>query len=164
MPQAKIDEMFTWSKRFFDLPSEVKLKAPHPPRGDWHRGYSGVGVEQISQMIFDQGELAKARRTVPDFKESFDMGKLPRLFAAHVAHERTGIDERRHKNIWVAEEALPGFRAYCEDFMQLGRELQGATLKALAIGMGVPIDFFDPFHSEANNQVRLLHCKCQSGI
>jgi hypothetical protein len=39
------------------------------------RGYSGIGVEQVSQMVFDEAELAKLRQNAPDFKESYDMGQ-----------------------------------------------------------------------------------------
>jgi len=84
------------SKAFFELPQEVKMTVPHPPQGDQHRsvhstshaaiktelmgmklissGYSGIGVEQVSQMVFDEAELAKLRKNAPDFKESYDMG------------------------------------------------------------------------------------------
>lgn len=76
MPQKRIDETFAWSKKLFDLSHEEKMLAPHPPKvrcpppikprdlahrsvpdhpfhlhqGDQHRGYSGIGVEQVSQM------------------------------------------------------------------------------------------------------------------
>jgi len=88
------------SKAFFELPQEVKMTVPHPPQGDQHRsvpsrsltvmimmnirwigmvlissGYSGIGVEQVSQMVFDEAELAKLRQNAPDFKESYDMGQ-----------------------------------------------------------------------------------------
>jgi hypothetical protein len=48
------------------------------------RGYSGIGVEQVSQMVFDEAELAKLRKNAPDFKESYDMGESP-LSIRHVA-------------------------------------------------------------------------------
>lgn len=37
IPQQEIDEMFSWSKRLFELPKEVKMTAPHPPGGEHHR-------------------------------------------------------------------------------------------------------------------------------
>lgn len=34
------------------------------------------------------------------------------------------------------------------------------ALRALALGMPhVPTDFFDEYHTEADNQLRLLHCE-----
>lgn len=41
---------------------------------DSHSGYSGVGVEQVSQMVFDDKSLLALRGKGADFKESFDMG------------------------------------------------------------------------------------------
>jgi hypothetical protein len=40
------------------------------------------------------------------------------------------------------------------------------VLKALALGMpGVPDNFFEAGHSEADNQLRLLHCEsCKSSF
>jgi isopenicillin N synthase-like dioxygenase len=83
------------SKRFFDLPTEKKLLAPHPPGGAHHRGYSGLGVEKVSQDVFDAEALA-ALKTVPDVKESFESGNV--------------VDELQ-PNIWPPEDVLPGFRA-----------------------------------------------------
>lgn len=67
--------MFNYSKRFFELPMDVKMTAPHPPAGDHHRGYSGIGVEQVSQMVFDEAKLEEMRGKGADFKESYDMGR-----------------------------------------------------------------------------------------
>ena len=99
-PQEMVERMFAMSKAFFELRQEVKMTVPHPPQGDQHRsvpsrslaamiktnirwmrmeliirGYSGIGVEQVSQMVFDEAELAKLRQNAPDFKESYDMGQ-----------------------------------------------------------------------------------------
>ena len=53
-------------------------------------GYSGIGVEQVSQMVFDEAELAKLRKNAPDFKESYDMGEFHLLL-------QTGESEDNHK-------------------------------------------------------------------
>jgi isopenicillin N synthase-like dioxygenase len=40
------------------------------------------------------------------------------------------------------------------------RELEVMALKALALGMpSVPENFFEEYHSDADNQLRLLHCE-----
>ncbi|CAK9782715.1 unnamed protein product [Cutaneotrichosporon oleaginosum] len=143
VPQDEVDAMFSWSKKFFELPYEVKMTAPHPPRGDQHRGYSGVGVEQVSQMVFDEARLHELRGKGADFKESFDMGS---------------DHSPRCQNVWIEEHYLPGFRAGCEHFMSIGRALQMKVLHALALGMPhVPTDFFDRYHTDGDNQLRLLH-------
>lgn len=41
-----------------------------------------------------------------------------------------------------------------------GRKLQMQTLRALAVGMpGVPAGFFEEYHTDGDNQLRLLHCE-----
>jgi isopenicillin N synthase-like dioxygenase len=51
IPQEDIAGMFKWSAKFFNLPKETKEKAPHPPEGWRHRGYSSVGKEQVSYSM-----------------------------------------------------------------------------------------------------------------
>ncbi|KAK7041454.1 hypothetical protein VNI00_009320 [Paramarasmius palmivorus] len=144
IPQEKVDGMFEWSAKFFALPTEIKKKAPHPPEGWKHRGYSGVGVEQVSQMVFDPKELAAIRTgKFPDFKESFDIGN---------------DTSDRLENIWVPEEDLPGFKDYTMDYFWTCRKFQmEKLLPALAIGMGLDRNFFNDYHKDADNQLRLLH-------
>ncbi|KAL7775522.1 hypothetical protein CFE70_009365 [Pyrenophora teres f. teres 0-1] len=79
VPSNMVDECFTWSKKFFDLPLSTKMLAPHPPGGHHHRGYSAPGVEKVSQHVFDADELSKLRENslttkTPDYKESFESG------------------------------------------------------------------------------------------
>ena len=68
--------------------------APHPPGFAHHRGYSGVGLEKVSQNVFDETELEKLR-AVPDVKESFESGN---------------VNDELQPNLWVPEEEIPGFR------------------------------------------------------
>ncbi|KAF4998942.1 hypothetical protein FDECE_11656 [Fusarium decemcellulare] len=41
-------EAFATSKKFFDLPYQDKMKAPHPDAPVPHRGYSGPGREYVA--------------------------------------------------------------------------------------------------------------------
>ncbi|KAL0565141.1 hypothetical protein V5O48_016891 [Marasmius crinis-equi] len=147
IPQEKVDGMFEWSAKFFKLPLEVKKKAPHPPEGWKHRGYSAIGVEQVSQMIFDVEELASIREgKFPDFKESFDIGN-------ETSPPRPGLE-----NIWITDEDLPGFREFALDFYTACRSFQiERLLPALSIGMGLDRGFFNEHHTDGENQLRLLH-------
>ncbi|KAL0569630.1 hypothetical protein V5O48_012339, partial [Marasmius crinis-equi] len=147
IPQEKVDGMFEWSAKFFNLPPEIKKKAPHPPEGWKHRGYSGVGVEQVSQMVFDAEELASIRKgKFPDFKESFDIGD-------ETSTARPGLE-----NIWLPEEDFPGFRDFALDYCRTCRAFQmERLLPALSIGMGLDNGFFNEYHKNGENQLRLLH-------
>ncbi|KIK56897.1 hypothetical protein GYMLUDRAFT_229896 [Collybiopsis luxurians FD-317 M1] len=144
IPQGQVDGMFNWSAKLFALPIETKMKAPHPPEGWKHRGYSGIGREQVSQMVFDTEELKAIRYgKFPDFKESFEIGNE---------------SSKRVQNIWIPEDNFPGFRTYAVNFYNICREFQvSKLLPALAIGMDLPFDFFLRYHEDAENQLRLLH-------
>lgn len=138
------------------------MTAPRPKESWWHRGYSGVGKEQISQMvscmpgqvsslsyrniqIFDPEQIAQIRKTTPDYKEAFDIG--------------TCLPDARLPNVWLPEHILPGFRTYAMSFFDECRALQIKVLRALAIGLpGVEdVNFFEKYHEDVANQLRLLH-------
>lgn len=129
------------SSRFFSLPQEDKDKAPHPPYGWWHRGYSGIGREKVVQMVFDQDSIADLRKC-PDFKESFELGRE---------------DDEHTPNIWFPEEVLPGFRKFMTGFFETCYKVELDLLKAIALGMDLPEDFFREYHTKKDNQIRLLH-------
>jgi isopenicillin N synthase-like dioxygenase len=70
LPDSVLGEAFEWSRRFFALSPEHKLKAPHPEGWAVHRGYSWPGLEKVSQAISEGNdeELVKKLREVTDFK------------------------------------------------------------------------------------------------
>ena len=139
LPQDKIRDMFEWasvrflsvsillirlvqSRRFFALPMEKKMLAPHPTSGTHHRGYafpittlkdaehvglgySAPGVEKVTQHIYEENEIAKQRAKAPDVKESFESGRE---------------DDAGMPNIWPPEDVLPGFREACLGFYWVG--------------------------------------------
>lgn len=145
IPQAEVDSMFEWSRRLFSLPIETKLLAPHPAEGWKHRGYSGVGREQVSQMVFDPTQLAAIRKQTPDFKESFDIGR---------------DDCPRMSNVWLPEHVLPGFREAATSFYDTCRLFEiEKLLPALSLGLELPGggEFLGKYHQEAENHLRLLH-------
>ncbi|KAM4067147.1 2OG-Fe(II) oxygenase superfamily protein [Hirsutella rhossiliensis] len=141
VPQDVVDEAFAWSRKFFALPQSVKDKAPHPPYGWHHRGYSGVGVEKTTQMMFDDEDISESRK-VPDCKESFEIGS---------------DENARMPNIWPPEHEVPGFREFFGRFYDACYGVEVKLLKAIAVGMGLDEGYFLDYHSKTNNQIRLLH-------
>ncbi|ERT01308.1 oxidoreductase, 2OG-Fe(II) oxygenase family [Sporothrix schenckii 1099-18] len=142
IPEEAVKEAFEWNAKFFDLPQAVKEKAPHPPEGWWHRGYSGIGREKVVQMVYDEASIGDLRK-VPDFKESFEIGR--------------DYNATRVRNIWLPEEDLPGFRDFFVKFFELGYQMELDLLRAIAIGMGLDEKFFWQYHTNKDNQIRLLH-------
>ncbi|EQL01805.1 hypothetical protein G6O67_003492 [Ophiocordyceps sinensis] len=141
VPQDVVQEAFEWSRNFFALPQSVKDKAPHPPQGWHHRGYSGVGLEKTSQMLFDQDDISESRK-VPDCKESFEIGS---------------DDNPRMANIWPPEDDIPGLRDFFERFYDACYGVEVKLLKAIGAALGLDEGYFLDYHSKANNQIRLLH-------
>lgn len=141
VPCGLMAEAFTWSKRFFELPFEVKLNCSHPPSGQHHRGWSSLGKEKVVQMVFDQEELARLRK-IPDVKELFDLGNE---------------NNKVFYNIWPEELAIPGFKQFCSHYFEINTRVSKHILRALALGMDLQEDFFVDYHTESDNQVRLLH-------
>ncbi|KAJ0357559.1 hypothetical protein COL154_010042 [Colletotrichum chrysophilum] len=160
LPQETVDAAFQWvclsrlmsvhditthnsiqSAKFFSLPQAEKEKAPHPPEGWWHRGYSGIGREKVTQMVFDADEISE-RRKIPDFKESYEIGRE---------------DDDHLPNIWIPDESLPGFRAFFNSFYEDCYQLELHLLRGMALGMGLDQAFFQGYHVNKDNQIRLLH-------
>ncbi|KAF2500370.1 thymine dioxygenase, partial [Lophium mytilinum] len=139
--KKRVDECFEWSSKFFALPTATKLLAPHPPGGSHHRGFSGLGVEKVSQHVFSDAEIA-ALRAVPDVKESFESGNTT---------------DASQPNIWLPEPALPGFRAFMESFFTDCAGLVHLVLDALSLALDVPEPGLSPTHMESLFQLRLLH-------
>lgn len=138
-----LEEAFGWSKRLFDLKTEDKMKAPHPPGPTVHRGYSWPGLEKVSQVISEDMEVGEKLRATVDCKESYEIG----------SEENT-----EQPNVWLPEEVFPGFRKFMTDFYWECSKASQEILKAIGTGMGLgDPEFMLKFHSGHNNQLRLLH-------
>jgi isopenicillin N synthase-like dioxygenase len=140
--------MFFWSKKLFAQPMEVKQLAPHPVSGSHHRGYSAPGREKIVHLKSD-GDDSDIRKNTnievdvqKDIKESFEVGRE---------------DNPVMPNIWYPDGVLPGFQDACMDFYWACYDTEKQILKALALGFNLSEDYFLPFHTKADNQLRLLH-------
>ncbi|KZV66064.1 thymine dioxygenase [Peniophora sp. CONT] len=142
LSQTDIESMFIWSRRFFSLPDEVKQLAPHPASGTHHRGYSAPGKEKVVQHVYDRDELEALRRQAPDVKESFEVGRE---------------DNSVMPNIWLPEDALPGFRDASLNFYWAFDKVKVHILRSIALAIGLPENYLVDNHLAADNQLRLLH-------
>ncbi|KAL2847613.1 hypothetical protein BJX68DRAFT_108509 [Aspergillus pseudodeflectus] len=134
IPDETLDEVFEWSKKFFDLPLEDKLQAAHPVQANPHRGWSCVGQEKLS--VIRQG------KAVFDLKESFDQGPQ---------------SDPLYPNIFPPPTTLPHFRPFMERFYESCQTLHLHLLTALALSFSLPPTFFTARCSRNSSELRLNH-------
>lgn len=132
---------FGLSARFFKQPEEDKMKVVWTTP-EANRGYSAPGREKVSQLV-DINDVKKVREALPDLKESLEIGRE---------------DEPGHPNRWLEETGdLVGFRKDTIGFFEKCRQLHVEVMKAIAVGMGLDDEFFNPFVDIGDNTLRLLH-------
>ena len=134
IPKELIDGYYAASKRFFNLPLEIKKQYEVPGLAG-QRGYTSFGKEHAKQS------------EVADLKEFFQMGQE--------VNDGDGIKSEYPDNVSVSD--VP-------EFSQLGRELYesfeiaGAELlRAIAIYLDLGADYFDDKIHNGNSILRSIH-------
>ncbi|GIU67281.1 flavonol synthase [Candidatus Phycosocius spiralis] len=129
-----IDHALDQAKAFFALPLETKARYT-VKGGSGQRGYTGLGVETAKDHTF------------ADLKEFWH-------------HGRTLPDGHRYNAMMPANVAMPeipGFdasqQAMFEAFDALGKQI----LRAIAMFLALPIDYFDEKVALGNSVLRTLH-------
>ncbi|KAI1864628.1 hypothetical protein JX265_008352 [Neoarthrinium moseri] len=118
--QDLVDEAFRWSKRFFDLPVEIKEKVAHPASGaiEDHRGWAQDGLGHVSQLVFDADQVKQLRVTSPECKETLEMGNPhPNSFSP--------------PNRTLPDDDLPGFNSFVEQWWDECTRLERSLLHIL---------------------------------
>ncbi|MFN2099760.1 isopenicillin N synthase family dioxygenase [Altererythrobacter sp. MF3-039] len=134
IPQELIDKAEELSKRFFELPADVK-QAYHIPGGGGARGYTPFGTEKAKDA------------KVHDLKEFWHVGRsLP------PGHE---LAEYMADNVWPAE--ISEFRETFEALYAAFEKAGGRVLEGIAIHLGLDRGFFAPTVEDGNSVMRLLH-------
>lgn len=130
IPKSLIDDFFVEAKKFFALDTETKRQYEIPGAAG-QRGYTAFGKEKAKQS------------KVADLKEFFQ-----------IAQETSGMTtEERNPDV----EAVP-------EFMKLGRQLYrqfeekgNSLLEAIAIHLGLPIDYFRSKTNDGISILRAIH-------
>jgi isopenicillin N synthase-like dioxygenase len=134
IPEDLIHRAEELAKAFFALPEAAKL-AYRVPGGGGARGYTPFGIETAKDA------------EVHDLKEFWHVGRsLPE------GHPLAGV---MAPNLWPAE--VPGFR---ETFAQLYAAFEHAgdrILRAIALHLDLPEDWFAATVEDGNSVMRLLH-------
>ncbi|MEM8585074.1 MAG: 2-oxoglutarate and iron-dependent oxygenase domain-containing protein [Bacteroidota bacterium] len=128
--QTLIDNFYTSAKAFFALPVDEKKKYELAGMAG-QRGYTSFGKEHAKQS------------DIPDLKEFFQIGQEPK--GGDASTKNPDVDE------------VP-------EFMELGRQLYrafetsgGALLKAIAIHLELPEDYFDHHIEDGSSILRAIH-------
>ncbi|KAH8647772.1 hypothetical protein BX600DRAFT_503147 [Xylariales sp. PMI_506] len=140
IPSSDIDHAFRTSREFFQLPLAEKLKSPHPPTANPHRGFSAVGLEHVAAV-----SNYCSRTPMPflqDMKESYDIGSE---------------SDKLYCNIWPPTGVLDTFQPTFTSFYSVCYAAELNILEALSIGLGLPAQTLLKFHADQSNELRLTH-------
>ncbi|KAF2278768.1 thymine dioxygenase [Westerdykella ornata] len=143
IPAETVSKVFAHSAKFFAGPKEQKdALAWYSPEAN--RGYTAQGREKVTDLE-NQGDVEELRKTVPDLKESFEIG-------------REG--EAGMPNMWPPTEGDEEAKAFKDVMMQFHdtcKELHMQVMRAIALGMGIDENWFDSYTDVGDNTLRLLH-------
>ena len=134
IPRQDIDAAYDDFVRFFALPDATKRKY-HVPGGGGARGYTPFKVETAKDS------------KLPDLKEFWHIGReIPRdsKYADVMA-----------PNLWPEE--VPGFRQHGYGLFEALDGLGSRVLKALALHIGQPEDYFADKTDQGNSILRPIH-------
>jgi isopenicillin N synthase-like dioxygenase len=137
-----VSAVFEKSADFFKRPQEQKdsLSWTTP---ESNRGYVTFGREKVTQAL-DPDEVAKLRASIPDLKESMEIGK-------------EGVPG--WPNQWPNKLDAAGevFTETMKSFFLTCQDLHVNVMRAIALGMGMDEYFFDSHTNGRDNNLRLLH-------
>ncbi|TXI13954.1 MAG: isopenicillin N synthase family oxygenase [Pedobacter sp.] len=134
MTQELMNELYTEVKKFFDLSETTKLKYQIPGLAG-QRGYTSKGTEK-----------AKDAKT-PDLKEFWQSGQ--------VVTDNDPIKDQYPDNIEVKE--LPRFNTVTREVYQRLEQAGKHLLRAIALYLGLPENYFDNKVHNGNSILRAIH-------
>jgi isopenicillin N synthase-like dioxygenase len=143
VPAQIINNAWTATRAFFDLPLEEKLAAksvdPKCPRG-----YFPMASEALAKSL--------GVDTPPDIKESFGIGPLnaPPIELTAAEHEFYFGD-----NLWPA--SLPNLEGSLTTYFDAMTELCGNVLRLFAAALEMPHDYFENFHTYPMSALRCIN-------
>ncbi|KAL4761743.1 isopenicillin N synthase family dioxygenase [Aspergillus foveolatus] len=137
IPPSVTSRVFKSSASFFGRPQDQKdtLGWTTPQA---NRGYVRTGREKLS-TVDDQAD-----RTIPDIKESMEIG-------------REGVEGLPNRWPDQLDEEGKDFKKVMLEFFDMCKELHIKVMQAIALGMNLPVHFFDEYVDKGDNNLRLLH-------
>ncbi|KAL4988529.1 hypothetical protein BDW68DRAFT_91079 [Aspergillus falconensis] len=136
IPPSVTSKVFKSSASFFGRPQDQKdtLGWTTPQA---NRGYVRTGREKLSTVD-------KADRTIPDIKESMEIG-------------REGVEGLPNRWPDQLDDEGKDFKKVMLEFFEMCKELHIKVMQAIALGMNLPVHFFDEYVDKGDNNLRLLH-------
>ena len=132
--QELIDNSYDVFQRFFALPTETKMKY-HLPGTGGARGYTPFGIETAKDSkYFDLKEFWHVGRELPAGSK----------YAEYMA-----------PNLWPSE--IPGFKEYGYGLYTALDQLGSRVLRALALHIDLPENYFDDKTNFGNSILRPIH-------
>ncbi|TAM34116.1 MAG: isopenicillin N synthase family oxygenase [Rhodanobacter sp.] len=129
-----VDGAYDVFQRFFALPADTKMKY-HVRGGGGARGYTPFKVETAKDSHF------------PDLKEFWHIGR-------EIPRDSTFADVMP-PNLWPAE--VPEFRQYGYGLYQALDQLGTRVLRALALHVDLPENYFEDKTEQGNSILRPIH-------
>ncbi|HSF53800.1 MAG TPA: 2-oxoglutarate and iron-dependent oxygenase domain-containing protein [Algoriphagus sp.] len=131
------DRLYHSIKAFFSLPDDVKRKYEKPEIG-YQRGYTGKGKEH-----------AKGRNT-GDLKEFYHVGQELSLIP-----DTDSVKGEYPENLWPSE--IQGFETDAIEAYQTLENAGKAMLRAIALNLELPEDYFEDKVAYGNSILRQIH-------
>lgn len=143
IPPSAVSSVFSNSAKFFARPQSQKdTLAWYSPEAN--RGYTAQGREKVTDLE-EQGDVEVLRQSIPDLKESLEIGR---------------DDEPGLPNMWPStegDEEAKMFKEVMLKFHDTCKGLHMQIMRAIALGMGIEESWFDGFTDAGDNTLRLLH-------
>ncbi|KAL3686024.1 hypothetical protein R1sor_004046 [Riccia sorocarpa] len=133
VPEKLCDRMLELGRKFFDLPTEVKMQMDYT-KSPQFRGYMRIGAENTAGIT--------------DFREQIELGPEESQDIDFLDREESGLvyplyRRLRGPNQWPPDTLLPGFKRETELFMEKMNELSMHIMQALALSLGLQKNYFD---------------------
>ncbi len=134
VPKDLVDNFYDASKRFFSLPKDQKTSYLLEGSAG-QRGYTAFGTEHAKHS------------KVADLKEFFQIGQ-------YVAADHPRKEEYPD-NVWV--DAVPEFSELSERLYKAFETSGAHLLRAIALYLDLPENYFDEYIDEGNSILRAIH-------
>lgn len=145
VPNALTTGVYETARAFFAQSEDEKERVAQPSP-DQVRGWSGVGKEGLSYSL---DEAAPG-----DLKEKMDIGP-PDVDRDDPYFGPDAAGPHFAPNVWP--EHLDGFRETWEEYFRAMSGLSADLMKMFAVGLGLPIEYFEPTIDHHISMLRALH-------